>query len=755
MTTPPNKRFRLALLGLGVLAASYGSSAFAACSYVITNDWNTGATGEIRITNSTSAAISNWSVNWQYATNRLSGSWNANVSGSNPYTATNLSWNGSLQPGQTTSFGFQINKNGGATETPTLNGTVCSGTPPTSSSTPSTSSSTPATSSSRPSSSSVSSSSVQACLQQCNWYGTLYPVCVTTTSGWGYENNRSCISRSTCTSQPAPFGLTSCATSSNDVISSSSRSSSSTPATSSSRSSSSVAITSSSRSSSSVAITSSSRSSSSVAVTTSSSSIRSSSSVSTTGSSSSVSTTGPVFRVNAQGNLTKNGQLLPARCGNWFGLEGRHEPSNDSTNPSGAPMEMYAGNMWWVNDSKGSGRTIDQTMKELKAAGITMLRLPIAPQTLDANDPQGKEPNLKNHPSIRQTNARQALEDFIKLADQNDIQIFIDIHSCSNFVGWRKGRLDARPPYVDKDRVGYDFRREEYSCSATGNPSSVTKIHAYDKTKWLNNLKEIAGLGTKLGVSNLIGIDIFNEPWDYTWADWKALSEEAYTAINSVNPGMVIIVEGISGTANNQDGTPDTKTEVPHGNPDLNPNWGENLFEAGDNPLNIPKDRLLLSPHVYGPSVFVQKQHMDPAQTECVGLEGDEAAMHKCRVVINPTVLEQGWEEHFGYLRAQGYGLLVGEFGGNMDWPNKTSQADRTMWSHITTNVDQQWQTAAVNYFKKKGINACYWSMNPESADTFGWYLTPWDPVSGNDKWGQWTTLDPRKTTLLNSLWGR
>jgi hypothetical protein len=33
----------------------------------------------------------------------------------------------------------------------------------------------------------------------CNWYGTNYPVCCNTTSGWGWENNASCISASTCT----------------------------------------------------------------------------------------------------------------------------------------------------------------------------------------------------------------------------------------------------------------------------------------------------------------------------------------------------------------------------------------------------------------------------------------------------------------------------------------------------------------------------------------------------------------------------
>jgi endoglucanase len=682
------------IVGVGAaIAVSQGASA--SCTYSIQSDWNSGFVANITIKNDTGAPINGWNVSWQYSANRMSNGWSANYAGSNPYTATNMPWNGSIGVGQSVTFGFQgVKNNSAAAERPTVTGAACNG-----------GGSSAVSSSSR--SSSISSSSRSSSI-----------------SSSSRSSSISSSSRSSSISS----------TSRSSSISSSSRSSS---ISSSSRSSS---ISSSSRSSS---ISSSSRSSS-----------ISSSSRSSSSSSSSIASGSGLFRVNTQGNLTKDGQLLPARCGNWFGLEGRHEPSNDATNPSGAPMEMYAGNMWWVNNSQGTGRTLQQTMTELKAQGITMLRLPIAPQTLDPNDPQGQSPNLKNHPSIRQTNARQALEDFIKLADQNDIQIFIDIHSCSNFVGWRAGRIDARPPYVDKDRIGYDFRREDYSCATTGNPSSVTKIHAYDKTKWLANIREIAGLPAKLGVDNLIGIDIFNEPWDYTWAEWKSLSEEAYQAIDSVNPNMIIIVEGLSASANNQDGTPDTKTPVPHGSEDLNPNWGENLFEAGSNPINIPKDRLLFSPHIYGPSVFVQKQHMDPSQTECVGLEGDEAALHDCRVVINPTLLEQGWEEHFGYLRQLGYGMLVGEFGGNMDWPNKTSPADRSAWSHITTNVDQQWQQAAVSYMKKKGINACYWSMNPESADTFGWYLTPWDPVSANDRWGEWTGFDPRKTQLLNTLWG-
>jgi len=265
MMTPIRKTYGLAtLLSLGLAVASHSASA--ACTYKISNEWNTGLTGEITVTNSGSSAVNGWSIGWQYNTNRLSGSWNANVSGSNPYTASNLSWNGNLQPGQSATFGFQVDKRGGSAEIPAFSGSICSGTQPTSSSAPS---SVTVTSSSRPSS---SSSAPVVSGEQCNWYGTLYPVCTSTQSGWGYENNKSCISRSTCAGQPAPYGIVG-NTSSTSTPSSSARPSSvaSSITTSSSRSSSSTVT------SSSVAVTSSSRSSSSAVVPSSSSVVTSSS----------------------------------------------------------------------------------------------------------------------------------------------------------------------------------------------------------------------------------------------------------------------------------------------------------------------------------------------------------------------------------------------------------------------------------------------------------------------------------------------
>lgn len=93
-------------------------------------------------------------------------------------------------------------------------------------------------SSAAPGSSSIrssSSSSVNNTGSNCNWYGTRYPICVSTPSGWGWENQQSCVGRTSCAALPAPWGIEGGTTSS--ATSSSTRSSSSIAVSSSSSSS--------------------------------------------------------------------------------------------------------------------------------------------------------------------------------------------------------------------------------------------------------------------------------------------------------------------------------------------------------------------------------------------------------------------------------------------------------------------------------------------------------------------------------------
>jgi aryl-phospho-beta-D-glucosidase BglC (GH1 family) len=101
-------------------------------------------------------------------------------------------------------------------------------------------------------------------------------------------------------------------------------------------------------------------------------------------------------------------------------------------------------------------------------------------------------------------------------------------------------------------------------------------------------------------------------------------------------------------------------------------------------------------------------------------------------ILIDPATLNASWVEHFGYLRDQVYAMIVGEFGGNMDWPEGASEAEQSRWDHITPGVDAEWQNVLVVYAIEKNINGCYWSINPKSADTGGLYATAY--VAGSNE---------------------
>ncbi|AQT62023.1 carbohydrate-binding protein [Cellvibrio mixtus] len=152
----------LCLLGFTLATAVLSAKVYAGCQYVVTNQWNNGFTAAIRITNTGTTPINGWNVSWQYSgDNRLTSNWNANYSGTNPYSASNLGWNGTIPPNQTVEIGFQGSKGSASAEVPQVTGAACGATTSSvpSSSVSSSASSIPSSiSSSSRSSSSVSSS---------------------------------------------------------------------------------------------------------------------------------------------------------------------------------------------------------------------------------------------------------------------------------------------------------------------------------------------------------------------------------------------------------------------------------------------------------------------------------------------------------------------------------------------------------------------------------------------------------------------
>ncbi|HTF96334.1 MAG TPA: cellulose binding domain-containing protein [Cellvibrio sp.] len=198
-----------------MFAAVQANISYAAkCEYIVANDWGSGFTATVRITNNGTSGISGWSIGWNYSDgSRVTSSWNATLTGSNPYSAAPLNWNSNIAVNSSVEFGVQGTNGSGKAQIPVITGAVCNSVA-TSSTAPSSiaNSSIPRSStapSSVPRSSSValSSSSVTVSGQACNWYGTITPLCANTTSGWGYESGKSCVSRSTCSAQPSPYGI--------------------------------------------------------------------------------------------------------------------------------------------------------------------------------------------------------------------------------------------------------------------------------------------------------------------------------------------------------------------------------------------------------------------------------------------------------------------------------------------------------------------------------------------------------------------
>jgi len=107
-------------------AAPAAASPVCQVTYTVNNDWGSGFTVTIGITNN-GPAITSWTLGYSYSGNQTlangwSGTWSQ--SGKN-VTVTNASWNGSLATGGSTSFGANFNYSGTNTAPTvfTLNGT--------------------------------------------------------------------------------------------------------------------------------------------------------------------------------------------------------------------------------------------------------------------------------------------------------------------------------------------------------------------------------------------------------------------------------------------------------------------------------------------------------------------------------------------------------------------------------------------------------------------------------------------------------
>ncbi|MGY3679675.1 chitinase [Streptomyces sp. TE33382] len=118
----------LPLAAMVGLASPASAAPSATATYLKKSDWGSGFEGQWTVKNTGTTALSSWTIEWDFPAGTAAGSaWDATVTSSgNHWTAKNLSWNGSIAPGASLSFGF----NGTGSGSPTgckLNGASCDG----------------------------------------------------------------------------------------------------------------------------------------------------------------------------------------------------------------------------------------------------------------------------------------------------------------------------------------------------------------------------------------------------------------------------------------------------------------------------------------------------------------------------------------------------------------------------------------------------------------------------------------------------
>lgn len=180
---------------------------------------------------------------------------------------------------------------------------------------------------------------------------------------------------------------------------------------------------------------------------------------------------------------------------------------------------------------------------------------------------------------------------------------------------------------------------------------------------------------------NVLGADLFNEPWAAEWnsanrsADWKGAAERIGNSLHEKCPRWLVVVEGVGNEA-----VPSTETPV---------FWGENLHVMESAPVRLKHSKkVAISPHVYGPSVHNQTYF---------GLDGAFDNM--------PPI----WDNHFGTAS------------------NKTAQATVIgEWGGHYVGSDRAWQNKLQSYLKSRELGFFYWCLNPESSDTGGLLSNDW-----------------------------
>ncbi|MCD7742095.1 MAG: cellulase family glycosylhydrolase [Ruminococcus sp.] len=315
---------------------------------------------------------------------------------------------------------------------------------------------------------------------------------------------------------------------------------------------------------------------------------------------------------------------------------------------------------------------LTDSVKSIADHGFNLIRVPFSAELInqwsDGEYPQANYNNAYN-PELNSMNSLEIFDYFLKLAEQNGIKVMIDIHcaetdaSGHNVNLWYTEKISVNQYYA-----ALEWMAERYKDNDT--------IIAYDLKNEPHGKPYEGDAAAK---------------WDDSTDDnnWKYVAETAALKVLAKNPNVLIMVEGTE-TQPKKNGNYTTNDDDYYFNW-----WGGNLRGVKDYPIDLGEyqDKLVYSPHDYGPTVYEQPW-----------FEGD---------YDYDSLMEDCWEDNWFYIyEDETAPLLIGEWGGYMTEPNIT------------------WMTHLRTLIKKYHLHHTFWCYNANSGDTGGLVLddfTTWD----------------------------